>query len=232
MLVLFLLGGIVLLIFWLISSKTAVDFQSFLHPTLPLDRGIFGVYCFDGKQGSGKSYSMVKFTRKQAKHYTKVYSNFPINGIDVEIIDTVQALLALRNEKNVLIVYDEIFTILSDKTVPINIRDDLTEFLSQQRKMKNVLITSAQEWLQIPIEFRRYVRIQVRVNTMPLGRFGGLLLEEYRNAYDMAWDNLQNEYVAPRMSFKISKYERRYMESYDTFRRIYQPKDRRSYKGV
>lgn len=232
MLVFLFLGVLCLGIFYLISSKTSVDFASFLHPTLPLDRGIFGVYCFDGKQGSGKSYSMVKFTRKQAKHYKKVYSNFPINGVEVEPIQTVEALLALRNEKKVLIIYDEIFTILSDKTIPVNIRDDLTEFLSQQRKMKNVLITSAQEWLQIPIEFRRYVRIQVRVNTFPLGRFGGILFEEYRNAYDMAWDQLQNEYVAPRMSFKISKYERRYMESYDTFRRIYQPKDRRTYKGA
>jgi hypothetical protein len=46
------------------------------------------------------------------------------------------------------------------------------------------------------------------------------MLEKYYDATNMAWDNLQNEYIAPLLAMKVSKYEKRYMESYDTYERI------------
>jgi len=117
----------------------------------------------------------------------------------------------------VFIVYDEIFTLMQKNS---RIDGDLMEFLTQQRKMKNILFTTAQEWLEVPVTFRRFVRIQVECRTRPLGRLGGILEEEYFDAYAMKWDNMENEYIAPRLSKKFSKYEKRYMESYDTYERI------------
>lgn len=200
-------------------NKIYIDWRSIPARTLTLDTGVFGVYCFTGKQGSGKTYSLTKYIKKYHDG-EKIYSNLTINGIQYDKIRSVEHLLSLRNEANVLIIFDEIFTLLNDKTIPKDIRDDLMEFLSQQRKMKNKLLTTAQEWLNIPIEFRRFVRIQVDCRTIPLGRYGGILIEEYFDAYNMKWSQLDNEYVAPRIRKKYSKYEKRFMLSYDTYERI------------
>lgn len=200
-------------------ARIDVDFKSFFMPTLPLDRGVFGVYCFDGKQGSGKTYAMTKFIKKHAGE-KKIYSNMTFYGVDYDRIHSISHLLSLRDQQNVIIIYDEILNVLNDKSIPRDIRNELFEFLTQQRKMKNILLTSTQEWLSIPIEFRRFVRIQIICKTRPLGRFGGILLEEYRDAYDMKWDQLENEYIAPRISKKYSKYEKRFMVSYNTYERV------------
>lgn len=211
-----ILGGIGILLWRL---KINIDFLSFMRASLPLDRGIFGVYCFDGKQGSGKTYALVKYIKKHAEE-RKIYSNMTFFDVEYEKINNIDHLLSLRDQKNVIIIYDEILNMLNDKTIRRDIRDQLMEFLTQQRKMKNILMTTTQEWLNLPIEFRRFVRIQIICKTMPLGRFGGLLFEEYRDAYEMKWDQLENEYIAPRISFKISKYERRFMKAYDTYERV------------
>lgn len=209
--------GIVFVLMFM--NKISIDWASILHKALPLDRGVFGVYCFDGKQGSGKTYSLVKYIRKHADG-RQVYSNITFSGIEYQAINTIDELLALRDKKNVIIVYDEILNMLNDKTIPRDIRNDLMEFLTQQRKMHNIMLTTTQEWLNMPIEFRRFVRIQIICATIPLGRFGGILIEEYRDAYQMKWSGLDNEYVAPRISLKYSKYEKRFMEAYDTFERV------------
>jgi ATPase family associated with various cellular activities (AAA) len=210
--------GIVLLLLFL--NKIHIDWGSIIRKTIALDTAVFGVYCFCGKQGSGKTYSLTKYILKE-HNGRKIYSNVnSLRGVDFEPITSVQHLLSLRDEKKVIIIYDEILNLLNDKTIPRDIRDDLMEFLSQQRKQKNILITTAQEWLNIPIEFRRFVRIQVDCATVPLGKFGGILIEEYFDAYRMKWSQLDNEYVAPRISKKFSKYEKRFMESYDTYERV------------
>jgi hypothetical protein len=217
-----ILIGILLLIipflFW--RSAIKVDLPSFLRPTLALDTGIFGVYCFTGKQGSGKTYALSKFIQKHVEPDQRIFSNLTLVGIEYTKLESIQHLLSLRDEQKVFIVYDEILNLLNDKQIPRDIRDDTLEFLSQQRKMKNILFTTAQEWLNIPIDFRRFVRIQIQCETKPLGRFGGILQEEYRDAYNMKWDNLENDYVAPRIAKKYSKYEKRFMLAYDTYERI------------
>jgi len=215
---LLIFGGLLVLgIFWMFTNKISVDIQSFLRKTIPLERGKFGVYCFTGKQGSGKTYSLVKYIRKHVKKDTKVYSNITMKGVSYTQLTSLEQLLALRDEENCFIVYDEIFTILQKQS---KISAELMEFLTQQRKMHNIFFTTAQEWLEIPITFRRFVRIQIDCKTFPLGRWGGLLVEKYSNGYEIKWDQMQNEYVAPLMSMKISKYEKRFMKAYDTFERI------------
>lgn len=212
--VLVIIAVIVTLMF---INKIRIDWLSLFSETIRLDRGLFGVYCFTGKQGSGKTYSLTKYVKKHVKEGNKVYSNVTIYGLDYEPIRSIEHLLSLRDETNAFIIYDEIFTLMQKNS---RIEGDLMEFLTQQRKMKNIFFTTAQEWLEIPITFRRFVRIQIDCKTKPLGRFGGILSEEYFDAYNMRWGLLENEYVAPRISMKYSKYEKRFMEAYDTFERI------------
>jgi len=200
-------------------NKIDIDWASFLKPTLPLDRGVFGVYCFCGKQGTGKTYAITKFIKYHSEG-KKIYSNMTFSGIDYEPIRDLEHLFSLADQEKVIIVYDEILNMLNDVKIPREIRDDLTTFLTQQRKVKNILITSTQRWMGIPYEVRDLTRIQINVTTKPLGRFGGILKEEYRDADNMEYDKLISEYVAPRISLKFSKYEKKVMQSYNTYERI------------
>jgi len=208
---------LVIVAIYLWRMNISIDWRSFFSKTLPLDRGTFGVYCFTGKQGSGKTYSLVKFLKKHIDDGKKVYSNVTIQGVEYEPIRSEQHLLSLKDESDVFIVYDEIFTLMQKSS---RIEGELMEFLTQQRKMKNIFFTTAQEWLEVPVTFRRFVRIQVECSTRAWGRFGGLLIEEYFDAYNMKWSQLDNEYVAPRISKKFSKYEKKFMMAYDTHERI------------
>lgn len=212
----FLVIVFIVLIFVFLSKKIHIDLPSFIRQTLSLALGKFGVYCFTGKQGSGKTYALNKFLRKNC-HDKKVYSNVTLKDFNYKPLESISQLLALVDETDCYIVYDEIFTFMQKST---KFNGDIMEFLSQMRKQRNIFITTAQEWLELPITFRRFVRIQVECKTRPMGRFGGILTETYYDAYNMKWDNLENEYVAPLISTKISKYEKRFMESYDTNERI------------
>jgi len=220
MFILVLIGILVTVYIILKVNRVHVDLPSFFQPTLPLDMGVFGVYAFTGHQGSGKTYGVTKFVNKHVDPETEIYSNLTLKNIEYTKITSQEHLLSLRDKKNIVIIYDEILNWLNDKSIPKDVRDDLLEFLSQQRKMKNILLTTAQEWLNIPIEFRRFVRIQIDCVTRPLGKFGGLFIEEYFDGYRIKWSNIENDYIAPRISKKYSKYERRYMEAYDTYERI------------
>lgn len=213
--VLFFVVTIIILLV-IIRSKTHIDWYSFTQPTLPLKIGVFGVYCFTGKQGSGKTYSLNKFIRKHARG-KKIYSNVTLKGIRYTKLTSVKQLMSLKDERNCYIIYDEIFTLMQKST---KFGEDIMEFLTQQRKQENIFLTTAQEWLELPITYRRFVRIQIECSTRPLGKLGGILREQYYNASLMKWSQIDNEYVAPLITNKISKYERRYMESYDTFERI------------
>lgn len=210
---------VIVVLLWI--NKVHIDWPSFIKPTLPLDRGVFGIYCFDGKQGTGKTYSVTKFILNNAKG-KKIYSNMTFNNplIKYEKITDLDHLFSLADKENCIIVYDEILNILNDVKVPKDIKDDLTTFVTQQRKVKNILITTTQRWMGIPYEIRDLTRIQIKVSTKPLGRFGGILKEEYFDADNMDYDKIIGEYVAPRISMKFSKYEKRIMESYNTYERI------------
>lgn len=214
-----LIALVVLPVVILHVNRIKIEWSSLIKPTIPLDTGVFGVYCFDGKQGTGKTYSITKYIKKHGEG-KQVYSNMTFYGIDYIPINSLDELFSLSEKQNVLIVYDEILNILNDKRIPQTIRDDLMKFLTQQRKVKNIFLTSTQSWLRVPIEFRDFVRIQIKVKTRPLGRWGGILREEYRDADDMKWSQLDNEYVAPRIQVKYSKYEKKFMQSYDTYERI------------
>lgn len=211
-------GGaiIILLIYVFIQSKTKIDTESFVHPSLPLDRGKFGVYCFTGHQGSGKTYSLNKFIRKNAGT-RPIYSNMYFADLDYTPIRDINHLYELADQTEIFIVYDEIFSLMSKSKKD---KQMLEQFLPQMRKAKNIFLTTAQYWLELDMTFRRFVRIQIECETRPLGQFGGILNETYYDATKMKWEPLENEYVAPLITNKISKYEKRYMETYDTYQKI------------
>lgn len=207
---------IIVLIFVSIKNKIHIEWLSFFKPTIPLERGVFGVYCFTGHQGSGKTYGLNKFIRKHAKG-KKIYSNMTLKGLDYTPIKSVEHLFSLIDEQDCYIIYDEIFGVMAKSTKMMN---QGMEFLSQMRKQKIIFLTTAQYWLELSITFRRFVRIQVECKTRPLGKLGGIFKETYYDTTQIQWDQLQNEYVSPIIATKYSKYEKKHMLTYDTHERI------------
>jgi len=208
---------IVILIILLIKFRhTKIKWKTFFKKGFKPIRGKFGVYCYCGKQGSGKTYSVVEFILNnpnmqvygnvQSLEHLENYTYF--SGFD--------ELLKLRDKSNCIIFYDEIFTALTKSS---KINNDVLDFLSQMRKRKIVFLTTAQEWLEIPMTLRRYCRFQIDCNMINV-YVTGLLIKHCYNAELMKWSNDDNEYVAPLEETTISKCNLKVANSYDTFEQI------------
>lgn len=205
---------IFIIILLLKFRHTRIKIKTFFRKGFAPKRGKFGVYCYCGKQGSGKTYSAVEFLLNVFN--IPIYSNVHLKGIRYTYFTGFDNLLKLRDKSNCIIVYDEIFTALSKSS---KINTDVLDFLSQMRKRQIIFITTAQEWLEIPMTLRRYCRYQIdckMINLLGLG----ILLKHCYDAEQMKWSEEDNEYVAPLVETTISKCNIRVANSYDTFEQI------------
>lgn len=117
-----------------------------------------------------------------------------------------------------LIFFDEIFTILEKGG---SLSAEILSFISQLRKRRILFITTAQEWAEINITFRRYCRYQVSCNMIPLPLSKtAIVFNQINDGYQMRWDNDQQEFIAPTIRTNVSKGEKRIIEQYDTFETI------------
>lgn len=207
---------VVILIVLLIKFRhTKIKFKTFLKKGFAPKRGKFGVYCYCGKQGSGKTYSAVEFLLNNS--HMPIYSNVAtIKGIDYEYFTGFDNLLKLRDKSDCIIFYDEIFTALTKGS---KISTEVLDFLSQMRKRRIIFITTAQEWLEINITLRRYCRFQIECSILNfLGL--GILTKRMYDAEQLKWSNEDNEYIAPLIETTISKCNLSVANSYDTFEQI------------
>lgn len=207
---------IVLIVVLLIRfRKTKIKWRTFFRKGFAPKRGKFGVYCYCGKQGSGKTYSAVEFILNNS--HMPIYSNVStIKGVKYEYFSGFDNLLKLRDKTDCIIFYDEIFTALTKSS---KMTKEVLDFLSQMRKRRIVFITTAQEWLEINITLRRYCRFQIECKMLNI--FGlGLLVKRMYDAEQLKWDNMENEYIAPLVETTISKCNIKIANSYDTFEQI------------
>lgn len=195
--------------------KTKIKYKTFFKKGFNAKRGRFGVYCYCGKQGSGKTYSVVEFLKQQKG--VDIYSNInSVVGVDYTYFNGFNELLKLKDKTDCIIVYDEIFTALTKQS---KINTEVLDFLSQMRKRRIVFLTTAQEWLEINITLRRYCRYQIECNMFNIFRTG-ILLKRVYDAEQLKWSNEDNEYIAPLIETTISKCNLEVANSYDTFERI------------
>lgn len=175
---------------------------------------------------NGKTYSAIKFLieQKLAKDYTiltnvKSFNAFEDTIYFSNINDIIKYCTKFKdNDENVIIFFDEIFTILEKKTA---INKNILSFISQLRKRKIIFVTTAQEWSEINITFRRYVRYQVECNMFSLPFLHTAFIYNVINDGDLIkWDNDLQEFVAPRISANFAKCNRSIVESYDTYETI------------
>lgn len=215
-----------LLLYFIFVNKIHIDFKSFFRKGFKKIDNAFGLFCYTGKQGKGKTYSCIKFLIEQ-----KIENNYTIltNVKSFDIFDdtlyfkTIDEIISYctnfkENDKNVIIFFDEIFTILEKNT---KINKNILSFLSQLRKRRIIFVTTAQEWAEINITFRRYVRFQIDCNmfSMPFIKTA-FIFNSINDGDGIHWDNDLQEFVAPRISANFSKGNENIIKSYDTFETI------------
>jgi len=191
-----------------------IKIPTFFRKGFSPKRGKFGVYCYCGKQGSGKTYSAVEFLNSNQN--VPIYSNVHLEGIKYTYFSGFNELLELRNEHDCIILYDEIFTALTKTS---KITTDVLDFLSQMRKRQIIFITTAQEWLEISMTLRRYCRYQIECEMRNILGLG-ILIKRMYDAEQMKWSQEDNEYVAPIVTTTISKCNLHIARKYDTFEQI------------
>lgn len=211
--------------------KLSIDWKSLYRKGFQKIDNAFGLFCYTGKQGHGKTYSAIKFCidrkmQTNCKIITNV-SSFNVFSDTVYITDISELInyvlsycdsLEFDEVPNIIIFFDEIFTVLEKQT---RINKDILSFISQLRKRKIIFVTTAQEWLEINVTFRRYVRFQIACNMFSLPVLKtAFLLNFVNDGEQLKWDNEENEYIAPRLSTNFSKGNLSIIESYDTFETI------------
>lgn len=211
-----IIGIIVIVIIYVIHNyKLKIKFRTLFHKGFKAQKGAFGVYCYCGKQGRGKTYSVVEFLQENKN--LPIYANIKsIHGINYTYFSGFDELLKLRDKHDCIIVYDEIFTALTKSS---KMNTDVLDFLSQMRKRKIIFLTTAQEWLEINITLRRYCRFQIECHMINIIN-SSFLIKQFFDAEQMKWSQLDNEYIAPIISTTISKCQKRIADSYDTYEQI------------
>ena len=205
---------IVYIIIYIKKNNIRIKFDTFLKKGFKVNQGAYGVYCYVGKQGSGKTYSVIEylFNNRDCKIYSNVKS---IKNLRYTYIATFDDLLNIENDtdENIIIFYDEIFSALTRND---KMSKEVLSFLSQMRKRKIIFLTTAQEWLEINITLRRYVRFQIDCSIKNF--FGkSFLFKVFHDGDLIHWDSLSNDYVSPVLETSISKMNTCISENYDTF---------------
>ena len=237
---LFLFLGLIFSIYYCISNKIRIKIKTFFKRGFKVNKGIYGIYCYCGFQGNGKTYSCVEYA---IDNYNSIqlFSNVLINNVDMLYYNGFDEMLILRdkidyarnNENNYIIwkgkkvpldfskqivfIYDEIFSELQRGS---KINTNILDFITQMRKRGFILLTTAQIWNDIPITWRRLTRFQIDCKLINLLGLN-LLIKVFHDAEQMKWSNDEQEFVAPIISTTISHTRKFIANSYDTYQLIH-----------
>lgn len=220
--ILFIIALLLIKIF--IIEKVHVDFRTFFKKGFEKLDNKFGLYCYTGKQGKGKTYSCIKFLidQKKKNDYVIITNVFSFNYFKdtiyfTDINEMIDFVIEHENDKQKYIIFfDEIFTILEKKTA---INKKILSFLSQLRKRKILFVTTAQEWSEINITFRRYVRFQIACNMFEFCKIA-FIYNSINDGDQIKWNNDTQEFEAPRVAANFAKCNKYIIDSYNTFETI------------
>lgn len=222
-----LIIGFLILVFLSIKAKIRIKWRTFKGKSFRPIRGDFGLYVYCGKQGKGKTYSLVEYLLDN-KDSIEIFCN--IGGIKNlkyrhfvgfnQLIDIKHQLdnntLIYDKNKQLIIVYDEIFTELQKGS---KLNKEILDFLCQMRKRKIIFLTTCQEWAELPLSYRRFCRFEIDCDMRPFLWFG-ILVKQFKDAEQMKWSDVDQEFIAPLQETTITKCRKKIADSYDTFLRI------------
>ena len=225
---LILIFVVIILIAYKFKNKIKIKWKTFIKRGFKPNRGIFGVYCYCGKQGQGKTYSVVEFLHNNKD--LPIYCNLTsIKGIEYTYIANFDELLQLREKTDCIIVYDEIFSALQKNST---INKEVLDFLSQMRKRRIICLTTAQEWAEIPLTWRRYCRYQIDCRLIRIPFINGILIKTFKDAENMKWSNDDMEHVAPVIETTITHTQKWIANSYDTYEQIHNNPLEKGFKKI
>lgn len=151
-------------------------------------------------------------------HSFNVYSDTIYFDNITDIISFCKRKIKDNRKDKYIIFFDEIFTILEKKTA---INKEILSFISQLRKRNIIFITTAQEWSEINITFRRYCRYQIDCNMFSIPfTHTAFIFNSINDGDNIKWDEKEQEFLAPRVSANFSKCNKYVIDSYDTFETI------------
>lgn len=211
----FVLIAVFVLFYVKFERKIKVKWKTFFKKRQLASSDRFGVYCFHGKQGQGKTYCCVKFLRENAGKMP-ITSNIHLEGIDYTYCNDYDEIIKIAEKGNQLILYDEIFSKFNKNSKSDSATINL---LSQMRKRGNIMLTTAQDWLELPVWLRRKVKIDIRCRRRNI-LFWTFITEQYGDADNMQWSEADNEYVSPIILTSISKMTKENCNAYDTYETI------------
>lgn len=232
--------GIAILIFYMIKNKVKIKVKTFFKRGFKVAKGIYGIYCYCGFQGDGKTYSCVEYV-KDNQNDIILFSNVDITGVDyisykgfkqmLQLRDSIDFARSIKNNfiifngnkynidfnKQIVFIYDEIFSELQRGS---KLNTDILDFITQMRKRHFILLTTAQIWSDIPITWRRLTRYQIDCS-MHHFLFLNYLKKVFHDAECMKWSNDEQEFIAPIISTTITHTRKQIADSYDTFQIIH-----------
>lgn len=209
---------------FIFQNHLHIDWKSFFKAGFSKRDNAFGLYTYTGKQGEGKTYSAIKFISEQKNRFnyivvTNVHSFKEFD--DTVYIDDIMELIEFiklnheKNGKKYLIFFDEIFTVLMKGQ---SINNEILSFLAQLRKRSIIFVTTAQEWSEIPLTFRRFCRFQISCHMFSFPLIDkAFLSNKINDGYNAKWNNDTQEFEAPVLQTNFSKGNLHIINMYDTF---------------
>lgn len=215
------------LIIYCIKNHIFIEFNTFFKSGFELLKNKFGLYLYTGKQGTGKTYSAVKFIDKLNKQmdciifsnilsFSKSYSNCTYQRDIFKIIQNIELLEKCGNKRQIIVFFDEIFTVCEKSG---SLAPQILSFLSQLRKRNIIFVSTAQEWAEINITFRRYCRFQISCKMISFFNHA-FVINSINDGDGIVWDKDLQEFIAPLLQTNISKGLRRIIDLYDTYETI------------
>lgn len=202
-----------------------IDWKSVAkHYTRP-EKGLFpvGSRVYIGRQGRGKTLSMVKYVYDLKQEFPKmqIFSNVILFGIEYhhmkEDIDVELALSYQNGKDGVLVVLDEAHLYFNSKQgIPV----DVLTAISQQRKDRRRIVFSSQIWNELDISVRK--QVQDVVICRNLGRFQ---FNKIMDGESIRLDKSDYSYEMDKRYSELYKHNDEYYNRYDTYQKIITNKD-------
>lgn len=218
--------------YYFFSNKLRIDFKSFFKKGFARKTDDFGLFCYTGKQGKGKTFSAIQFLEKQRVRYKQVLLTnvksyydyvYSTNTIDCYYFEDIEELIELaislnNNNIPIIVFFDEIFTVL---TKNVKIQKHILSFISQLRKRQIIFVTTAQEWAEINMTFRRYIRYQISCNmfSIPILKIA-FYFNSINDGDGIRWDESEQDFMAPLIFKELGKANLNVVKKYDTFETI------------
>lgn len=213
---------LVIVVIYCLRNKIKIKWHTFKNKGFKPEQNQFGVYCYCGKQGSGKTYSVMGFLYENRDKI--IYANLKSidnKQIDYKYIANLKEMLTLRSEHDIIIFFDEIFTEISKLLKTDNkLAKDILDFLSQMRKRRIILLTTCQEWRLLPLYFRLYVRYQVNCRMFRIPFFKGIVIKNFIDGDNIKWSEEDQDFVGDLVENVIEHTRLFVAKLYDTFEQI------------